>query len=595
MKLLLFITSMILFHSATNIVAQEIPVISVQINSTETSKDDYIGSKYIKCTIGLINGTSFTSNIPVTLRNMSLTNGGRVTFSSTGGKSRGSISLDLTLTRDNLSKTFYIKCRDNINSKIDKDAAVEVLDDRSGFNHSVLARKAFMVIPSTPLPSTSPRIEIKINSASTLDDYVTWSPTFCSIRLANYSSFSSSISVQLRNMSNSTGKVNFTNSDLAINSTASNTTLNLSLPNSGTWVNFFIAGRFNNPSVTDKDAVIEILNPSNGAIYSREALMVRVRKNANNLSVLERERFLNAIVTLNNSNNEFMTFVEMHTRPGIPEGHNGPGFLPWHRAFVLNLERKLQAVDPGVALPYWKFDVAAPSVFSGDFMGSKPLTSTDAFADFYSSNPMSVWNMAGGIGIRRTTSFADNADPSTGSTTIRSEISTLSLGSTYTLFKSMESNPHGTAHNLAASVSGDWLRSLQTAVQDPLFFLVHANVDRLWAKWQWANSLFNPLDVNTYSPQGEYPDSGTIHIGHYLNDTMWPWNGITGSYTGSGTIYPGVRPTTAPGGSFPSTLSLPTAPTSFPQPYQMIDYKNNRLSSITNSGLGFCYDDIPFQ
>lgn len=580
------------FLLSNTLLGEEIPVVSIRINNTETSSDDYVASKYIPCSISLLNGINYQTDIQVIIRNMEVDGVGQVGFSKVGGKSKASQNLSIILSRSNTASTFYImKSKNSLESKIDKDAVLEVIDDRTGYYDAVLARKAFMVVANNPLGNPTAKIELKINSPSTLDDYVTWSPTYCSIRLANYSSFSSPVNVLLRNMSSSTGKVVFANSDLIPNSTSTSTALNLSLPNSGTWVNFFIAGNFSRSSITDKDAVIEVINQTDGNVYTREALMVRVRKNANSLTTEERVRFINSLVTLNNTNNQYLTFVNIHTRPGVPEGHNGPGFLAWHRAYILNLERQLQSVDPGVALPYWKFDEAAPSLFSLDFMGAKPLTSSDPFADFNLSNSMRLWSMAGISGIRRTTSFNDGASP----TPIRTEISTLALGNTYSLFRGMEGNPHGTAHNLGGSVTGDWLRELQTAVQDPLFFLLHSNVDRLWAKWQWVNSLFDPLNVNSYSPQGSYPNGGSVHIGHYLNDTMWPWNGITGTYNGTGTIFSGQRPTTAPGGSFPEALSFISAPLAYPQPYQMVDYRNNRISLITNSGLGFCYDDIPFQ
>jgi len=51
-----------------------------------------------------------------------------------------------------------------------------------------------------------------------------------------------------------------------------------------------------------------------------------------------------------------------------------------------------------------------------------------------------------------------------------------------------------------------------TSPNDPIFFLHHANVDRLWAKWQ----INHPGDSN-------YPTTG--NSGHALNDLMWPWDG----------------------------------------------------------------------
>jgi tyrosinase len=36
-------------------------------------------------------------------------------------------------------------------------------------------------------------------------------------------------------------------------------------------------------------------------------------------------------------------------------GHRTPSFLPWHRYFILSLEKMLQDVDPSVTVPYWYF------------------------------------------------------------------------------------------------------------------------------------------------------------------------------------------------------------------------------------------------
>ena len=48
----------------------------------------------------------------------------------------------------------------------------------------------------------------------------------------------------------------------------------------------------------------------------------------------------------------------------------------------------------------------------------------------------------------------------------------------------MEFNPHGSAHT---SFILGFINDVGTAARDPLFFMLHANVDRLWAKWQWIH------------------------------------------------------------------------------------------------------------
>ena len=575
--------------------SQILPVIGVRINSSETGKDDYVGSSYIACDVRMFNGSSFATDLPVILRNIQFGTGGKFLLSTTGGASVGTDNISVIVKRDNTFTRFFIKSQPGFNSLVDKDAIVEVLGNAPNSNGIVLARKALMITAVRPIPSSLTRIEMIMGSVTTMDDYVTWSPTSCLIRVLGSGTTSGSLSVTLRNLSNSQGKLNFASSTLPNNSTATNPTLNLSLPNSGTWVKFFIAGKFGSPSLKDKDAVIEVVKAASDTVLTREALMVRARKNGNNISSEERQRYLNSLVTFNNTFNGYLTFNNIHDRAGVPEGHFGPGFLPWHRAFILDFERELQRIDPSVALLYWNTDNAAPNIFSLNFMGSKPTISTDAFADFNPSNPLIAWNVPGGPGVRRTTKFENNTAPSTINTGLRKETAVLALGNDFNLFKALDPNPHGASHVLAGGVSGDWMGILTSAVKDPLFFFLHANLDRLWAKWQLLNTRFDAQNPLTYSPQGSFPNTGTIHIGHFLNDTMWPWNQITGTFTGSGTPPINQRPTTAPGGTFPEAIFYTNSPPPSPQLFNVIDYRNNRSILSINAGLGFCYDDVPFQ
>ncbi len=431
-------------------------------------------------------------------------------------------------------------------------------------------------------------VEIQINStATTIDDYVTWAPTRSRIRIIAPTSTTGSVNVTLRNMDpGAGGQILFAYlSDITPPSaTAARSSLDLALPNNGDWMEFYVAGKFGSPSVRDKDAVIEVKENrkgGDGVVLGRTALMVRIRKNANLLLPEERDRFLRAVAALNMTVGDYFTFQAIHAVAGF-EAHGGPAFLPWHRAFILRLERELQAVDPSVALPYWKFDQPAPNVFREDFMGGPPVA---GLASFASSNPLSTWVIGGLSGVLRSPCFS----PATAPAGINSEAATLSLGgptNLYTSFRSMEGNPHGTAHvnagGSACGTAGGWMSSVPTAVRDPLFFLLHSNVDRLWAKWQWTFNRYDVTASSSYEPLGSYPGSGSIRIGHYLMDTMWPWNQVTGS----------PRPSSAPGGAFPQTVSRVGFPPSQPRPFDMIDYESNGAYS---SALGFGYDDVPFK
>jgi tyrosinase len=136
-------------------------------------------------------------------------------------------------------------------------------------------------------------------------------------------------------------------------------------------------------------------------------------------------------------------------------------------------------------------------------------------------------------------------------------------------FRQMEFDPHGAAH---VSFGGP-INSPPTAVRDPLFFMLHANVDRLWAKWQWVNHRADPAEPLAYAAPN--PDRD----GHRLHDTMWPWNGVTG----------GSRPPTAPGGPFPTRPVV--GPGATPTVQSMLDY----AAVVSQEPLGFAYDDVPFE
>jgi tyrosinase len=351
------------------------------------------------------------------------------------------------------------------------------------------------------------------------------------------------------------------------------------LPNNGAWVAFYVAGKFGSPSLRDKDAVIEVKENrpgGDGIVVARKALMVRIRKNANLLTLDERTRFLTAVAALNMTVGDYFPFQDIHAVAG-QEAHGGPAFLPWHRAFILRLERELQAIDPSVALPYWRFDQPAPNLFHEDLMGGP---AAGGYATFAFTNPLSTWVIGGLPGVLRSPNFPPAGTPAG----INSETATLSLGGAgnlYASFRAMEGNPHGTAH-VTAGALGSWLGSVPTAVRDPLFFLLHCNVDRLWAKWQWTYNRYDVTSSASYDPLGSFPGSGFPSVGQYLMDTMWPWNQVTTP----------PRPSTAPGGAFPQTVGRVGFPPSQPRPSHMIDYESNTGNS---SALGFGYDDVPFK
>ena len=404
-------------------------------------------------------------------------------------------------------------------------------------------------------------VELQINNGvSPMTRFVSWAPSPSRIRVTNPSGATTPlVNVQITGRSTAGGG----EATFGRNATGPfSSSLTVAVPIAGASVPFFVAGRFGRPSVNNEDVRIEARTGT--TIVGSVQVMVRVRKNANRLSAAERDRFVSAFAQLNNQGaGRFVDFRDMHTSASSPQAHGAAGFLPWHRAYLLDLERELQAIDPSVSLPYWRFDQPAPNLFTRDFLGVADSLGTVQFSP---SNPLQFWRTDGVQGINRRPFFNTSSAPPG----LRNEAQTLGLGSQYAAFRTMEGNPHGSAH----TSFGGSISSIPTAARDPLFFLLHCNVDRLWAKWQRQLGRFNPAQPASYDSNSSNP------IGHNLPDTMWPWNGVTTA----------PRPSTAPGGTLATSPST-AAPGLSPIVSQMIDYQ----AVGGGAALGFAYDDVPFE
>jgi tyrosinase len=411
-------------------------------------------------------------------------------------------------------------------------------------------------------------LDIEINgSAAPAARYITYAPSPCRIRQGPAAG-PLAITLHSEPAQVGGGEAVF----YADPAAASSASLQVTLPADGGWVEFGLGGKWQAPSIDDGDCLLIAIGDGGPVTIP---LMVRLRKNANTLLPRERDRFLAALAKLNaGGSGLFQDFRDVHVRAADGEEHRGPHFLPWHRTYLLDLERELQAIDPSVALHYWRFDQPAPNVFRSNFMGA---TAQVTMADFSSDvvldpgHPLGGWVTDSVPGISRSALFDTQASAAPGrpGSSLLAEAATLALGVDYGSFAQMEGTPHGAAH---VSFIG-WLSSIPTAARDPLFFMLHANVDRLWALWQWLNRRTNPDDPQVY--QGQNRD------GRRLDDSIWPWNGVTTS----------PRPNFAPRGPL-APSSETAAPGARPTIRGLIDFQGH-TSAAARIGCG--YDVVPYE
>jgi tyrosinase len=207
---------------------------------------------------------------------------------------------------------------------------------------------------------------------------------------------------------------------------------------------------------------------------------VQTRREIRDLSRPERERLFNAIKKLNSGSRPTLydRFTKYHL-DGQNIFHGGPMFLPWHRMMLKRFEMELQQIDPAVVLAYWDWskDANRPeksAVLSGNYVGGNTngnCLQEGAFAGWHVQYPQPHCLM------RR---YA-NGDKGTGAFTGATVLDALiDQSSRYDQFRQqMETVPHGHPH---IGIGGDM--SEMHSPNDPIFYLHHGFIDKMWADWQ---------------------------------------------------------------------------------------------------------------
>jgi len=227
--------------------------------------------------------------------------------------------------------------------------------------------------------------------------------------------------------------------------------------------------------------------------------------------------------------------------------HKGPSFLPWHRWMLILLEHHLQRVldDPDFGLPYWDWatDGELPAnqqqtadIWTEDYMGGSgfPVT-TGPFRDGQWQVNIESRRAPGSfdpilVPTNRPLRRALSRDASNLPTKEEVRRSVL-RGEPNVVYDATPWDPNSTSfrnelegwwpdapglHNrVHVWVGGDM--GPATSPNDPVFFLNHCNVDRIWEDWQQRHG--NP----PYLPDDS---AGTALRGHRLNDRLF---GITTS------------------------------------------------------------------
>ena len=337
---------------------------------------------------------------------------------------------------------------------------------------------------------------------------------------------------------------------------------------------FWVAKLWFDPSVYH---LPEVNEPVPSAVYPSftTTANLKTRKNILALTPTEKTKFLKALKTLKQTVPEKQTlsiydqFVLRHVltmgfrrslgATGAAQGnpaHSYPAFLPWHRQFLREFEAELQKVDPTVTLPYWDWTdpKALDVILQDDFLGprgtgetieiwGKQYTGGKVDSGFFTDwelnetihfDPITLTSL--GTKLRRFVALPPCPYPIPAADVDQLmqfdhyEIFNALIEGAITLNSENKFVPGWALHACAHSVIGGSLvdpdnplhqtrtlgtmDSIPSSPYDPIFWLNHANVDRLWAAWQDQG----------HTGTSFYPSQG-MPFGHNLHDPMWPWDG----------------------------------------------------------------------
>lgn len=132
-------------------------------------------------------------------------------------------------------------------------------------------------------------------------------------------------------------------------------------------------------------------------------------------------------------------------------------FWSWHRMYLYYFERIVRRMsgDCGWTLPYWNWELPSERQL--------PPAFRDTTSELFTTHRNAAMNSGAGSLSAGTV----NTGPG------------MSLVPFNSASSSLEGTPHGAVH---VSIGG-WMGSVPTAGQDPIFYLHHCNLDRLWNLW----------------------------------------------------------------------------------------------------------------
>ena len=188
-----------------------------------------------------------------------------------------------------------------------------------------------------------------------------------------------------------------------------------------------------------------------------------VRKNQSDMIGEEQGAFKNAVNKL--IDNGIYDALVAHHLNMKHKMHGHEHFLPWHRVYLVRFEEALQGIDKDLFVPYWRWstDRQIPDWISDFLPQNIPLPDGDS------------------ISVERKASREDELPDKLNVNDILQEDIWL------TFSQRLEYEPHNQVHRWVGGTM-----NTMSSPADPMFWMHHAEIDRIWAIWQSSHPDSKP-------------------------------------------------------------------------------------------------------
>ncbi|HEX8255304.1 MAG TPA: tyrosinase family protein [Thermoanaerobaculia bacterium] len=202
--------------------------------------------------------------------------------------------------------------------------------------------------------------------------------------------------------------------------------------------------------------------------------------------------------------------------------HGTDYFFPWHRLYLHYFEQVLQkaAGDPSLRLPYWDYTDTANLAMPAEFTSPTYTNAQGQVVDnpLYEARRDKGWNVP--PGTEKLAAKDTNIDQTLDLTQL---LNTVVNGKVTVkgYQPAIEQRPHGYAHCAVMGCKATVMGAVAYSANDPIFYIHHANIDRLWDCWMSIKGHVNPGAPWT-AQSFSYVDANGTQVSNKISDLFKP-------------------------------------------------------------------------